>query len=151
VRLCVPEGGHCRPCPSDRACVPGPCTGRIADGGAWLLRLAGVTAGGKDVFPRPRVCLRHTGADAEAWVCHPGGSERHGPRLRVTTAELTHEGVDLSVSRPDGSTAIGTGVRHPAIGVGALCQGLNFRFTSAEGIPYAVTLFLDDADEEPAP
>jgi serine/threonine-protein kinase len=147
ARGCAPEGGHCRACPSDRACVPGPCDGRIADSGVWLLRLAGVTAGGKDVIPRPRVCLRHGGADAEPWVCHPGGTEKRGPRLRVTTAELTHEGIDLGVTRPDDTMAVGAHVHHPAIGVAALCRGLNFRFTSAEGVAYAVTLFLDDPED----
>jgi hypothetical protein len=89
--------------------------------------------------------MRHNGAGDEGWVCDPGGAEKHGPRLRVTTAELKHEGIDLSVTRPDGTTAIGTHVHHPAIGVGALCRGLNFRFTGADKVPYAVTLFLDDA------
>ena len=154
ARGCAPEGGHCRACPSDRACVPGSCEGRIPESGVWLLRLAGVTAAAKDVLPRPRVCLRPSGAGDDAWVCHPGGTERHGPRLRVTTADLTHEGIDLSVTRADGTTAVGTGVHHPAIGVAALCRGLIFRFTSGDGTPYAVTLFLDDPDdpgEGPAP
>jgi serine/threonine-protein kinase len=170
ARGCVGEAGHCRACPSDRACVPGPCEGRIPDAGVWLLRPASVTASGKDVTPRPRVCLRPSGAGEDAWFCHggqvgghpqtpgqvpghpqPPGADRHGPRLRVTTADLTHEGIDLSVTRADGTTAIGTGVHHPAIGVAALCRGLNFRFTSGEGVPYAVTVFLDDPDDGPAP
>jgi serine/threonine-protein kinase len=160
ARGCVPEAGHCRACPSDRACVPGPCEGRIPDGGVWLLRPASVTAFGKDLIPRPRVCMRPRGARDDAWVCqaaqaggHPQApaAERHGPRLRVTTADLTHEGIDVSVTRADGTTAVGNGIHHPGIGVAALCRGLNFRFTTGEGVPYAVTVFLDDPDEPPAP
>jgi hypothetical protein len=33
--------------------------------------------------------------------------------------------------------------------IAVLCQGLNFRFTSGEGVAYAVTLFLDDAEDGP--
>ena len=82
-----------------------------------------MTTSGKDLLPRPRVCLRPSGAGDDAWACHPGGAERNGPRLRVTTAGLTHEGIDLSVTRADGTTPVGTGVHHPAIGVAVLARG----------------------------
>jgi hypothetical protein len=148
ARGCLPEGGHCRACPSERACIPGPCEARIAENGVWMLRFASVTSNGKDILPRPKVCMRRAGADNDAWVCHSGGIDKHGPRLRVTTAELTHDGIDLSVTRGDETTAVGTHLHHPAIGIVALCRGLNFRFTSDGVVGYAVTLFLDDADSD---
>jgi len=152
ARGCAPEGGHCRTCPSERTCIPGPCEGHIASDGVWLLRVAGVTANGKDMIPRPKACLRHPGAGDEAWLCQAGGNaDTRASRLRATTAELTHDGIDLSVARPDGSTESGAGIHHPAIGVAALCRGLNFRFTGGDGVAYAVTLFLDDAEDAPAP
>lgn len=38
-------------------------------------------------------------------------------------------------------------VTHAGIGVGALCKGLNFRFAGRDHLAYAVTIFLDDAEE----
>jgi hypothetical protein len=143
ARGCAPEGGHCRACASGRTCVAGACEGNIPSDGAWLLRVAGVTANGKDVSPRPQVCLRKSGAGEDAWLCTPpGGADAHATRLRVTTADLTGPGIDLAVARGH-AEARGAGVRHAAIGVAALCKGLNFRFTT-DGVAYAATLFLDD-------
>jgi serine/threonine-protein kinase len=145
ARGCAPEAGHCRACASGRACVAGACEGHIPSDGVWLLRVAGATLNGKEVSPRPQVCLRKSGSGEDAWVCTPpAGADTRATRLRVTTADLTGAGIDLAVTRA-GTEARGAGVHHPAIGIAALCKGLNFRFT-ADGGAHAVTLFLDDDD-----
>jgi hypothetical protein len=146
-RGCMPAGGRCSACASGRVCIPEPCDARLPEG-TWLLRVAGVTANGKDVYPRPKVCLRPSGR-GEEWSCTPAGNvDTRATRVRVGTSTLTREGLDFSVARgPDGREAEGIGVHHPAIGITALCRGLIFRFTG-EGASYAVTLFLDE-DEAP--
>ena len=149
ARGCSPEGGRCRACSSGRTCIPGSCESRIRADGVWLLRVAGATANGKDIYPRPEVCLRRSSARGNApWACTPAGSaDPRATRLRITTAELADEGIDLSINRsPRAPPMIGK-VTHAGIGVGALCKGLNFRFAGRDHLAYAVTIFLDDAEE----
>jgi eukaryotic-like serine/threonine-protein kinase len=152
ARGCSAEGAHCRACSSGRTCIPGWCESRIPADGVWLLRVVGATANGKDIAPRPEVCLRRSGAhSSDPWACTlAGGVDPRGERLRITTAELADEGVDLSIARaPKGSPPmIGTGVHVAGVGVAALCKGLNLRFAGRDHLAYAVTVFLDDAEPE---
>ena len=152
ARGCSAEGAHCRACSSGRTCIPGSCESRIPADGVWLLRVVGATANGKDIAPRPEVCLRRSGAHgSEPWACTlAGGVDPRGARLRVTTAELADEGVDVSIARsPKGSPPmIGTGVHVAGVGVAALCKGLNLRFPGRDHLAYAVTVFLDDVEPE---
>lgn len=149
ARGCSPEGGHCRACGSGRTCIVGSCESRIPADGVWLLRIAGATANGKDISPRPEVCLRRSSARGnEPWACTPAGStDPRATRLRVTTAELADTGIDLSINRAAKGLPLIGQVHHAGIGVAALCKGLNFRFAGRDHLAYAVTLFLDDAEE----
>ncbi len=150
-RGCSAEGAHCRACSSGRTCIPGSCESRIPADGVWLLRVVGATANGKDIAPRPEVCLRRSGAKAsEPWACTTaGGVDPRGDRLRVTTAELAEQGVDISITRlPKAPPMIGTGVHVAGVGVAALCKGLNLRFAGRDHLAYAVTVFLDDEEPE---
>jgi serine/threonine-protein kinase len=147
---CTTAPNNGRGCSSGRACVPGSCDSRIAADGAWLLRTVGASANGKELSPRPEVCLRRASVRGnEPWSCAPAGStDPHAARLKITTAELADDGVDISITRsPKGPPIVGKGVHLGGVGVAALCKGLNFRFTGSDHLAYAVTIFLDDATE----
>jgi hypothetical protein len=148
---CVGAPNNARGCSSGRACVPGSCDSRIPPSGDWLLRVAGASANGKEISPRPEVCLRRsTPRSNEPWSCAPAGSgDPRAPRLHVTTAELAEGGVDISIKRsPKGPAILGKGVHMGGVGVAALCKGLNLRFAGTDHLAYAVTIFLDDARDE---
>src|SRR6185436_17914391 len=125
ARGCSPEGGRCRACGSGRTCIPGTCESRIPEGGVWLLRVAGATANGKDIYPRPEVCLRRSSARGNApWACTPAGSaDPRSTRLRITTAQLAEDGIDLSINRSPKAPPMTGKVQHAGIGVAALCKG----------------------------
>ncbi len=147
---CTGAPNNGRGCSSGRTCVPGSCDARIAEGGDWLLRIVGASANGKEISPRPEVCVRHTSARGnEPWSCTPAGSaDPRAARLRITTTELAGDGIDISINRsPKAPPVIGKGVHLGGVGVAALCKGLNFRFTGSDHLAYAVTTFLDDASE----
>jgi hypothetical protein len=147
---CTGAPNNARGCSSGRACVAGSCDGRIPADGAFLLRVVGVSANGKDISPRPEVCLRRSTARGnEPWSCTPAGAgDTHAARLHLTTAELGDGGIDLSINRsPKGPSIVGKGVHLAGVGVAALCKGLNVRFAGSDHLAYAVTVFLDDATE----
>jgi serine/threonine-protein kinase len=147
---CTGAPNNARGCSSGRACVAGSCDGRIPADGAWLLRVVGISANGKDISPRPEVCLRRSSARGnEPWSCtQAGAGDAHAARLHITTAELGDGGVDLSINRsPKGPSIVGKGVHLAGVGVAALCKGLNVRFAGTDHLAYAVTVFLDDATE----
>ncbi|MEP7126806.1 MAG: serine/threonine-protein kinase [Byssovorax sp.] len=147
---CTGAPNNARGCSSGRACVAGSCESRIATDGEWRLRVVGVSANGKEISPRPEVCLRRASARGnEPWSCAPAGSgDTRAARLHITTAELGDDGVDVSINRsPKGPSIAGKGVKLAGIGVAALCKGLNVRFAGTDHLAYAVTVFLDDAIE----
>ena len=147
---CTGAPSNARGCSSGRTCVPGSCDSRISPSGDWLLRVVGASANGKEISPRPEVCLRRTTPRGnDPWSCTPTGTaDPRATRLHITTAELAEGGVDLSINRsPKGPSIIGKGVHMGGIGVAALCKGLNFRFAGTDHLAYAVTIFLDDASE----
>ena len=130
--------------------MAGSCDSRIAANGDWLLRVVGISANGKDISPRPEVCMRRASARGnEPWSCTPAGSgDTRAARLHIMTAELGDGGVDLSINRsPKGPPIVGKGIPLAGVGVAALCKGLNFRFAGSDYLAYAVTVFLDDASE----
>lgn len=148
---CAGAPNNARGCSSGRTCVPGSCDSRIPPNGDWLLRVAGASANGKEISPRPEVCLRRSSVRGnEPWSCTPAGSaDPRAARLRITTAELAEAGVDISINRsPKGPSSVGKGVHMAGVGVAALCKGLNLRFAGADHLAYAVTIFLDDASED---
>jgi eukaryotic-like serine/threonine-protein kinase len=147
---CTGTPNNGRGCSSGRICVAGSCDSRIPTDGEWLLRVVGASANGKEITPRPEVCLRHSSVRGnEPWSCTPAGSaDPHAARLHITTAELADDGVDISINRSSrGPSIVGKGVHLGGVGVAALCKGLNFRFNGSDHLAYAVTIFLDDAGE----
>ena len=147
---CTGAPNNARGCSSGRTCVAGSCDSRIPTDGDWLLRVVGASANGKEIAPRPEVCLRRSSVRGnEPWSCTPAGSgDPRAARLRITTSELAEGGVDISINRsPRGPPSVGKGVHLGGVGVAALCKGLNFRFNGADHLAYAVTIFLDDAGE----
>jgi serine/threonine-protein kinase len=147
---CTGAPNNARGCSSGRACVPGSCDGRIPTDGAFLVRVVGASANGKEISPRPEVCLRRSSARGnEPWSCTMAGSgDVRTTRLHITTAELGDGGVDVSINRsPKGPSIVGKGVHLAGVGVAALCKGLNVRFAGTDHLAYAVTVFLDDASE----
>ena len=147
---CTGAPSNARGCSSGRTCVPGSCDSRIPPSGDWRLRVAGASANGKEISPRPEVCLRRSSVRGnEPWSCTPSGSaDPRTARLHITTTELAEDGVDISINRsPKGPSIVGKGVHMAGVGVAALCKGLNLRFAGTDHLAYAVTIFLDDAND----
>lgn len=149
---CASSGAKCA---SSLSCVPGSCNNLLDRSDRWLIRVGVAREDKVDLLtrgnrPNAKVCLRHSGARDEEWVCTSLSALRSGEshlyRLEASTQDLIAPGIDIEV-RDKRVIASSYGAVKPPIKVTALCRGLVYddddnlkSFTLSK---YEVVLHLD--------